>query len=234
MMFDNADYLMLDGAGRPTRLNGPKAKPMLFPYVMCKRCNNTRSQPFDKAYDKFVQKVRDEPEYFRGLEHLTWAEVFPDDPHFGPKKLARYYMKNIACRIAELGFEVPEQIVDFMNGAHGMPNAVLLLYKDFSAYDQFQRAGVDGHYPFANRMHEPESADGGPLTAFCAEVQDGPVGAAFWWTPSKSFGTNFCSQGVVPLRERHELPHHELHQTEWDRAELMRRAMDVADAEQNE
>ncbi|WP_433194013.1 hypothetical protein ACQP1G_35320 [Nocardia sp. CA-107356] len=226
-MFTDSDHLILDGKERPTRLNGPGAKPMLFPKVLCRQCNNVRSQPFDEAYDKFIQLVWDDPEYFRSRSSLDMQELYPEDP-FGPQKLCRYYIKNIACRIAEAGFEVPPEMIDFMDGASYMPKAIIVLYKDFSNYDQFQRAGLSGHYPFANRMHSPEKPSVGPLEGFTAEVQNGPIGALFWWWHAEwSAGINFCSQRVVPLRERTELPHPELHQSEWDRADQMKRAQDI-------
>jgi hypothetical protein len=226
-MFTSADHLVLSGkeGGRPTRLNGVKAKPMLFPRVLCTKCNNAQSKPFDDAYDKFVQRVWDDPDYFRSRVEFDMAEIFPDDPH-GGAKLARYYVKNIGCRIAEIGFAVPQQMIDFMNGAPAMPNGVIVLYKDFSNFDQFRRAQTGGHYPFANRMHTPESPQDGPLVAVCAEVQNGPVGAIFWWDAATHLGTTFCLQRRTFLRERRELPYPELHEDEWKRADLMKQAQD--------
>jgi len=191
----SADHLVLTGkeGGRPTRLNGVGAKPMLFPRILCAKCNNAQSKPFDDAYDKFAEKVWNDPDYFRSRAEFDMAEIFPDDP-LGGAKLARYYVKNIGCRIAETGFTVPREMVDFMNGAPVMPNGVILLYKDFSNFDQFRRAGTEGHYPFANRMHDPESPVDGPLVAVCAEIQNGPVGAIFWWHAAIPSGTTFCLQ----------------------------------------
>ncbi|MFC9790865.1 hypothetical protein [Rhodococcus sp. NPDC127528] len=226
-MFIDSDHLFLGGGDRrPAKLKGPGAKAILFPKVMCRECNNTRSKPFDNAYDHFVQKIRDDPEYFRSRQQLDMTEIFNGDS-FGSKKLARYYMKNIACRIAEIGFDVPAQIVDFMNGAPIMPNATLVIYKDFSNFDQFKRTGSSGHYPCANRMHNPDSPDNGPLVAFCAEVQDGPVGAIFWWDSATELGINFGFQRVIPLRERRNLPYHGLHEDEWDRAAKLKLALDL-------
>ena len=48
------DHLMYETGAYPTRLNSVKAKPILFPRVMCQKCNNHRSAPFDKAYDVFM------------------------------------------------------------------------------------------------------------------------------------------------------------------------------------
>ena len=226
-MFASANHLFLSGkaGSRPTRINGIKANSVRFPKVLCRNCNNVRSQPYDVAYDKFVQKVWDDPECFRDRTEFDMAEILPDDP-YGAAKLARYYVKNIGCRIAELGFTVPQQIVDFMDGAPVMPNGVILLYKDFSNFDQFRRGGTDGHYPFANRMHNPESPEEGPLIAVCAEVQDGPVGAILWWDAQTSLGMTFCLQRRTFLRERRELPYPELHEDEWNRAALMKLAQD--------
>lgn len=226
-MFETADHLMLSGkeGKRPTRLNGVKAKPMLFPKVLCARCNNARSKPFDEAYDEFIKKVWDDPDFFRERAEFDMSDVFPDDPD-GEKKLARYYVKNIGCRIAEAGFAVPQQLIDFMNGAPVMPNGVILLYKDFSNFDQFRRGGTDGHYPYANRMYAPESPLEGPLAAVCAEVQNGPVGAIFWWDAVTDLGTTFCLRRRTFLRDRRELPYPELHEDEWKRAAVMKQAQD--------
>ncbi|MCX5042466.1 hypothetical protein OG921_04670 [Aldersonia sp. NBC_00410] len=226
-MFETSDHLMLSGkeGEHPTRLNGVKAKPMLFPKILCAKCNNARSKPFDEAFDAFVQKVWNDPEYFRHRAEFDMSDIFHADPD-GEMKLARYYVKNIGCRIAEMGFAVPQQMIDFMNGAPVMPNGVILLYKDFSNYDQFRRAGVDGHYPFANRMYTPAAPEAGPLIAVCAEVQNGPVGAIFWWDASTNLGTTFCLQRRTFLRDRRELPYQELHEDEWKRAILMKRAQD--------
>lgn len=225
-MFKTADYLILSGKNgeRSTRLNGPNANPVRFPKVLCANCNNAKSQLFDLAYDAFVEKIWDAPEWFRNRAEFDISEIFPDDPD-GGAKLARYYVKNIACRIATVGFAIPQQIVDFMNGGFAIENGVLLLYKDFSNYDQFRRAGSDGHYPFANRMHNPESPAEGPLINFCGEVQNGPVGAMLWWGPDER-GPNFFVQQRIFLRDRRELPYPELHEHEWERAELMKLAQD--------
>src|SRR5699024_5840754 len=140
--------------GRKSRINGPRAKAVTFPYVMCRDCNNRRSQPFDAAYDKFIRCLKTNPEFFRGASEFNMSTIFPDEPN-GAGLLARYYVKNFACRIAELGFEVPEQLVDFMDGHIGMQNACLVLYKDFSLYDIFERDGADGFYSWSNRMYAP-------------------------------------------------------------------------------
>lgn len=209
-MLRNADHLWFANSDRPTRINGARAKAVVFPKVMCKVCNNVRSQPFDEAYDHFVDFIWENPEYFRTRSNFDMLEIFDGDAS-GSANLARYYIKNIACRIAEAGFKVPHQIVDFMDGALGVLGGTLVLYKDFSGFDYFVEQGTQGHFLRANSMHNPASANQGPLGAFGAEIQDGPIGALFWWDEATPTGIVFSSRPLTYLRVRQELPYLDLH-----------------------
>lgn len=216
------------GGERPTRLNSINSKPILFPKVLCQDCNNSRSAPFDKAYDTFTELIWRNPEYFRDKPWLAWREVYESNA-LGPRNLCRYYVKNIGCRIAEVGFTVPPELLDFLDGAPVMPHATICLYTDYSMYDLFRHLGHDeqgSQYPNANRMFGPESPDEGPLEAFIAEIQDGPVGAIFWWDSRTPLGINFCSQDEVPIRHRADLPYQDLHQDQWDLAAQMTVALE--------
>ncbi|MEV5835763.1 hypothetical protein [Nocardia sp. NPDC052112] len=146
-------------------------------------------------------------------------EIFPTDPD-GPEKLARYYVKNIGCRIAEVGFEVPAELIDFMDGAPTMPHVNMTLFHDYSVHDQFTRAGIEPHFPVANKDFRPENPNDGSLLYFTAEVQDGPVGVLFgWFVNAADLGANFWNKPVVPLFDRRHLPFPELHQDQWNAAE---------------
>jgi len=153
-------------------------------------------------------------------------EIFPADSD-SSKKLARYYVKNIGCRIAELGFEVPQSVIDFMDGCEFIVAGWMVLYKDFTNYDQFRRAGQSGHYPYANRGYAPVNPAEGPLEGFCAEIPDGPVGVYFCWQATEPLGPIFCAQSRTFLRDRAELPNPELHEDEWNRAAIMKNVQDA-------
>lgn len=205
----------------PEIIQGPNAKSMKFPKVLCRRCNNDRSSPFDRAYDVFADFISTNPEYFRFRYWVDLTGVFGSDDLTNPANLCRYYIKNMGCRIAETGFKVPSELSRFLDGASQMPNSSISLYSDYSVFDQFRRRGnsiKDSQYPFANRMFAPRSPEDGPLEGFAAEVQDGPVGALYWYAALTELGKNFASQCFVPIRSRIGLPHHELHQSEWDSA----------------
>ena len=105
---------MYETGAYPTRLNSVKAKPILFPRVMCQECNNHRSAPFDMAYDVFMDYIWDQPEYFRDKDWFDWRDTFKNSAEVG--NVCRYYIKNIGCCIAETGFAVPRELVQFLDG----------------------------------------------------------------------------------------------------------------------
>lgn len=41
----------------PTTVQGPNSSLLKFDTVLCQVCNNSRSQPFDRAYSRFVDYV---------------------------------------------------------------------------------------------------------------------------------------------------------------------------------
>lgn len=204
------DFLWLARPNRPTRINGVRSNAVVFSKVMCRICNNVRSQPFDAAYDHFVNFVWENPEYFRNRSSFEMLEIFDGNPR-GGENLARYYIKNIACRIAETGFQVPRQLVDFVDGAPEVQGGTLLLYKDFSGFDYFSEQGIQGHFPRANSAHNPASSTQEPPAAFFAEIQDGPIGVLFWWDEVTPTGPVFSSRSLTYLRVRQEMPYLELH-----------------------
>lgn len=215
-MFKDFPSLWLDAGERPARIKGPGAKAVLFPEVLCRDCNSERSQPFDEAYSVFFRYICADTERFRHPTEYSMEKIYPFDVQ-GPGNLARYFMKNFACRIASRGFEVPQQVIEFMNGAEGMPNACLLLYRDFALHDHFRQIGDHGIFLYANAMNSPTEPSEGPPIAICAELQVGPIGALFFWDVDTVLGPIFSTGPWVYLRDRQELPYPELHAEQWAR-----------------
>jgi hypothetical protein len=83
---------------------------------MCARCNNERSQPFDQAQEAFHQYVRDhEQEIWRSRE-IRLDAVFGGDWADAMANVARYWAKHVGCRLVEYGFEVRDELRNFLDG----------------------------------------------------------------------------------------------------------------------
>src|SRR3954469_21907422 len=92
-----------------------------FSPSLCSYCNNTRSQPFDRAYDRFIEWIVDNEEKvladrvvdLEGALGSDWMEVAED--------VFRYFVKHICCRLAESvkadgGTLVPRDALEFLDG----------------------------------------------------------------------------------------------------------------------
>jgi hypothetical protein len=68
---------------------------------MCARCNNARSQPFDRAWDTFTSYlVTTEAEILR-TRSLDLRTPFGESWREGAHNVARYLVKHLVCRIVD-------------------------------------------------------------------------------------------------------------------------------------
>lgn len=80
---------------------------------LCAPCNKARSQPFDLAYDKFVQFMLDHGGELHRCHVLDWADVFGAAWEDGARNLSRYFVKQFACMMATERLDVPRDAIDF-------------------------------------------------------------------------------------------------------------------------
>lgn len=110
------DVMLIRSEGRPdVGLRGPNAKVAKFGNNFCARCNNERSQPFDRAYDQFIEWFLKHEEQVEESGIIPLAEIF-NDWQAGAALVTCYYAKHAGCRIADLGFTVPASLRAFLDG----------------------------------------------------------------------------------------------------------------------
>lgn len=107
-----------------------------FPKSMCDICNNTRSQPFDRAYDVFATYLASTR--VRILPGVSFEELFGESWQKDTLDLARYYGKHFGCRMIRTGLPVPPSLRAFLDGADDMPDAHMALVTTDSVH---RRAG---------------------------------------------------------------------------------------------
>ncbi|AEI46818.1 hypothetical protein [Runella slithyformis] len=78
-------------------------------------CNNTRSQKFDVAYDKFIDY------YYQNRIQITESHVIDLEDVFGSAweegylNVKRYIGKHVGCRLAENGLLPSKNLIGFLN-----------------------------------------------------------------------------------------------------------------------
>jgi hypothetical protein len=69
------------------------------------------------AYDIFINYVESNREVIINSGLLDFTHIFASDSLTQKLNVYRYYIKNIACRLASNGFTISSKIIDFLNGS---------------------------------------------------------------------------------------------------------------------
>jgi hypothetical protein len=81
-------------------ISGPNSSRFKFQASMCAACNNTRSQPFDRAWDTFTQYLVDNEAAILATQTVDLRAVFGESWAAHGADVARYLVKHLICRIA--------------------------------------------------------------------------------------------------------------------------------------
>jgi hypothetical protein len=87
---------------------GPNSGLMKFDESLCQRCNDTRSQAFDAAWDVFTAYVADNEQRVVQDQRVDLAAVYGERWSEEALNLARYLVKHLICRIVQ---ELPGPIL---------------------------------------------------------------------------------------------------------------------------
>jgi hypothetical protein len=80
-------------------MHGPNSGRLKFSQSMCARCNDTRSQAFDTAWDSFTQFLVDNEPTVLATREADLRSVFGEDWKARSAGVARYLVKHLICRI---------------------------------------------------------------------------------------------------------------------------------------
>jgi len=98
--------------GKETKLQGANSNVIKNPKDLCKQCNNTLSQPYDRAYDKLIEYVVNNSELILERRFIDFEEIYGEDFPTQQTNLFKYFIKSFGCRIyANPDFEVPDDLV---------------------------------------------------------------------------------------------------------------------------
>ncbi len=104
-------------SGKKTRgVQGLNSKRLKFSALLCKNCNNQRSQPFDRAYDDFMSHVDNNSSEIIKKESIDLEDIYHDRVKQQFASLLGYLVKHISCRLAESDYGIPGNFINFLNG----------------------------------------------------------------------------------------------------------------------
>lgn len=217
----NGRMLSWNHLGELSDIRGPDAKIVKFGKTMCQSCNNSRSQQFDLAYDTFLEFIYADPWRFRKHPVIDWVQVY-DRTGYDQRHLARYLVKNFACRMVESQVMVPGEIIAYMDDVTAPAPFNLIPFSDYRLLDAFKGMNLEPDPSYANSgtlrsreregdsLQHPEDYDG-----YIAVLMDGPIGFYFEWrrelTDIDFSMRSISDEDESAIRDRRKIPNHPLH-----------------------
>ncbi|MHC3390508.1 hypothetical protein ACLQ2E_13710 [Streptomyces lavendulocolor] len=127
------------GSGYEDRIQGPDSNKLKFNKVLCASCNNTKSQPFDRAYETFAHYLHENEDTIIQTGKVRLSDIYGRYWRERRGELAKYLVKNICCRLAKDGIRTPTTVIDYMNGAsHKVAHIRLVMNINMAKYELHQ------------------------------------------------------------------------------------------------
>jgi len=101
--------------GRRRDLQGQNSKLVKYEKNLCAYCNNTVTQPFDKAYEQFIPWVICNESEVLKRRVIDFEDIYGEDWTTKQRDLFKFFAKSFGCRIDEASRDVPRDIVDLMD-----------------------------------------------------------------------------------------------------------------------
>ena len=102
-----------EGQMRP--LQGPNSQLVKYEKNLCANCNNSFTQPFDRAYEDFI------PWVMRHEQDILKRRVFDFEAVYGAewgnrqRDLFKYFAKCFGCRLDEAGRAIPNDVNELLH-----------------------------------------------------------------------------------------------------------------------
>ena len=129
-------------------VQGPRSSRLTFDRTMCGTCNGARSQPFDRAQEKFNAYVKQHERTIWRTRSVDLRAVYGSAWAGTAENLIRFYVKHVACRLVDHGFEVHRDLVSFLDGTKPLTTVgfQLVIRRDLVQMTKFFTE-LDGHFP---------------------------------------------------------------------------------------
>lgn len=111
--FKGEDALCLVSKDKILPIQGVNSNYIKF-NVLCRNCNNTKTQPFDKAYEKFITYIENNKENILKEQIIDLSMVY-HNWEVEQVNLYKYLIKSFCCRLSYFKHPIPEYMIDILN-----------------------------------------------------------------------------------------------------------------------
>ncbi|MBR8832110.1 MAG: hypothetical protein N5P05_004433 (plasmid) [Chroococcopsis gigantea SAG 12.99] len=90
---------------------GPNSKKIKYDKNLCAKCNNDLSQPFDRAYETFINYICQNEDLILKRRFIDFQEVYEDDFVVSQRNLYKYFVKSFGCRLNDGKLPIPKDLL---------------------------------------------------------------------------------------------------------------------------
>lgn len=100
---------------QPKTIQGPNSNRLKYDKSLCQYCNSTLTQPFDRAYDTFIDYIYENESEILEDRIVDFYQVYGDD--FGKQQtnLYKYFVKSFGCRLHDAQRKIPDDLKVLLN-----------------------------------------------------------------------------------------------------------------------
>lgn len=182
---------------------GPNSRSVKFAKTLCRNCNNTRSQPFDYAYDHYADFIHSNGDLLARTRSIDWRDVYGEEWKDSTRMLGCYAVKSFGCWIAESGFPPPRVFARFLDGGD-LTDTRLMMARQQSASLVYRAMALDGEERFDRGTGVLPSVawispDEKRLTAYEHYSYISDICMRVNWSDSSGDGELFWLEPITPL-----------------------------------
>jgi hypothetical protein len=114
--YKGENELCLVSKGKVSPFLGSNSKIVKYDKVICEKCNNATTQPFDKAYEKFIAYIDENEDEILHKRYIDFLNIYQENLEESLRNLFKYFIKKFGCRLAHFGHQVPVDLIEILNG----------------------------------------------------------------------------------------------------------------------
>ena len=96
---------------KETLIQGPRSKTIKYSQSLCQHCNTTYTQPFDCAYDEFIDWIMKNEKIVLHQRVIDLKQIYGGEWENKQQDLYKYLAKSFGCRLIDAGSTVPSDVV---------------------------------------------------------------------------------------------------------------------------
>ena len=126
---------------------------------LCKHCNSARSQPWDEAYDEFMEYILTHEPELKQKHRIDFKDVVQTDISKFTSSLYSYFVKAFGCQLQEYGQKSPLELSEFLLGKRKNTNLKIT----FSVYKSIPQNSSSPMIQIHNLEGDVENVSKKPL-----------------------------------------------------------------------